>query len=230
MKKRTFFLLANGAVGIHLLLGVTPARPAAQPEPYYRRMCQYHARVDRNVPNDAAVFIGDSMIQSLCVSAISCPSVNYGIGSDTTAGVLARLPIYRSLERAGTVVLNVGVNDLLSMDVEQIARQYERILFTIPQDLGIVVAGVLPINEGLYEGTLTNERIAALNAALKGLADTDRRCIWLDMTDRLVDESGNLSADLAEGDGLHLSQTGSQLWIDELRKATEMARHVLLPE
>ena len=51
---------------------------------HFHRMLRYHSRIDGNVPNSSVLFIGDSITQGLCVSAVSSPSVNYGIGSDTS--------------------------------------------------------------------------------------------------------------------------------------------------
>ena len=57
----------------------------------YAKILAYHKRIDSNIPDDAVIFIGDSITEGLAVSSISPVSVNYGIGSDTTLGVLQRL-------------------------------------------------------------------------------------------------------------------------------------------
>ncbi len=60
-------------------------------------------------PDKSVVFVGDSLTQSLYVDAVARPSVNYGIGGDTTVGVLGRLPEYRSILCASAVVMAIGV-------------------------------------------------------------------------------------------------------------------------
>lgn len=79
--------------------------------PHYHRMLEYHKRMDGNVLTGSVIFFGDSITQGLCVSAVASHSVNYGIGSDTTFGVLERLKYYRSINRADVVVISIGVND-----------------------------------------------------------------------------------------------------------------------
>lgn len=59
---------------------------------HYVETAVFLERIDNNIPDEAVIFIGDSGIQGLCVSAVVCPSVNFGIGTDTTVGVLKRCP------------------------------------------------------------------------------------------------------------------------------------------
>jgi hypothetical protein len=73
--------------------------------PHFKRMLTYHKRMDGNIPSGAVIFIGDSITQGLAVSAVYPKSVNYGIGSDTTIGVIKRLSDYKSLSRARAIVI-----------------------------------------------------------------------------------------------------------------------------
>ena len=43
---------------------------------HYNEMLAYHKRMDGNIPENAVIFIGDSLTQSLAVAAISPLSVN----------------------------------------------------------------------------------------------------------------------------------------------------------
>ena len=43
---------------------------------HYHEMLAYHKRMDGNIPQDAIIFIGDSLTQSLAVSAIKPNKVN----------------------------------------------------------------------------------------------------------------------------------------------------------
>ena len=105
--------------------------------------------IDPNVPSGSAIFIGDSITQGLCVSAVFTPSVNYGIGSDTTLGVLKRIPKYQSLNRASMVILEVGVNDLKRRKDEEILSNYSSILKLLPSHLSVIISGILPVNEAI---------------------------------------------------------------------------------
>jgi len=200
-----------------------PSRPEITD--HYRTMVRYQRRMDGNVPDRAVVFIGDSLTQGLCTEAVACPSVNYGIGSDTTVGVLGRLAGYRSLERASAVVLAIGVNDLLFRDNPAIVENHRRILSALPADLPVVCSALLPVNEPVYgPSVVTNARIRELNTALKALCASDPRCQFVDAGPRLVDASGNLEERLQDGDGIHLNAAGNAIWIAELGVAVATAR------
>lgn len=193
---------------------------------HYESMLQYHLRMDGNVPNKAVVFIGDSLVQGLHTNAVACPSVNYGIGGDTTVGVLGRMPQYRSLLRASAVVLAIGFNDMNLRDNQGIIQNYRRILKTLPPDVPLVCSAVLPVNEAkLSTGSVSNARIRDLNAGLKALCQEDGRRLFLDIGGRLVDTKGDLSAAFQDGDGVHLNSAGNGIWIEELRVAVRNVRH-----
>jgi lysophospholipase L1-like esterase len=189
---------------------------------HYRRMVGYHERMDGNVPVGAVVFIGASHVQALFTDAVAMPSVNYGIGGDTTVGVLSRLSRYRCLERAAAVVLNVGMNDLTRRGRDEIIVNYQRILRALPPALPVFVTALFPVDaESMTNPSprLTNTQIAGLNRALAGLCAADSRCVFVDVGAKLVDESGSLSKANHVGDGVHLSSEGYGIWIEALRSA-----------
>lgn len=196
---------------------------------HYHRMLRYHLRMDGNVPDGAVVFVGDSLTQGLCADAVACPSVNYGIGSDTTVGVLERLPKYRCVSRASAVVLAIGSNDLDRRGDAEIIENFRRILAAVPQALPVVCSAVLPVNEPLLPASDrgANARISGLNAGLKALCEGDARCVFMDAGPRLVDSEGNLSTTLQDGDGVHLNCEGNRIWIEELRAAVRTARSIV---
>ncbi len=200
-----------------------PARPEITE--HYRTMLRYQRRMDGNVPDRAVVFIGDSLTQGLCTDAVACPSVNYGIGSDTTMGVLGRLAEYGSLKRASAVVLAVGVNDLLFRDNGAIVENHRRILATLPPDLPVVCSALLPIHEPIYgPSVVSNARIRELNSALKVLCSNEPRCVFADAGPGLVDGEGNLKESLQDGDGIHLNAEGNAIWIGVLKTAVTTAQ------
>lgn len=193
---------------------------------YFHQMVKYHQRIDPNVPDGAVIFIGDSITQGLCVSAVVTPSVNYGIGSDTTFGVLKRLPKYQSLSRASACVMAIGVNDLQLRENEEILKNYSRILHAVPQHLPFVLSAVLPIDERVYADFQgINARIKELNHDLRVVCNTERpRCTFVDPGSKFIDSSGNLRKDYADGDGLHLNGAGNSIWIQELKEAIQKAQ------
>lgn len=230
-----YLVLLHGFIGLMLwdadFVSRVQRKLGVQPNPeitdHYKTMLRFHVRMDGNVPDRSVVFIGDSLTQGLCSDAIASPSVNYGIGTDTTLGVLTRMPNYRSLFRASAIVLAIGLNDLKFRDNQQIIQNYGRILEALPQDVPIFCSAVLPLNESVaVRSNVNNARICELNEELKMLCIFDKRCVFVDIGRRLVDASGNLSTNFHDGDGIHLNAEGNQIWIDELRKAISKVQQV----
>jgi lysophospholipase L1-like esterase len=202
------------------------AQPVHRASDHYESMLQYHLRMDTNVPDKVVVFIGDSLTQGLYTDAAASPSVNYGIGGDTTVGVLRRLPHYRSLFRASAVVLAIGVNDMKSRDNWEIVQTYRRILQDLPPAVPVVCSAVLPVSEARFRPhrTVSNSRIRDLNTSLKKLCLEKDRRLFLDIGSKLVDTRGDLAAAFQDGDGVHLNSAGNGIWIGELRVAVRSVR------
>lgn len=193
---------------------------------HYEQTKNFLERMDANTPDGTAIFIGDSSIQGLSVAAIVNPSVNFGIGTDTTVGVLERLPKYRSLKQASVCILSIGGNDLRRRGNEEILKNYAAILHAIPPRLPIVVNAVLPVDEHVRDDlTGRNRRSRALNSALKTVCVAQSpRCTFVDPGAKLVDASGHLSKQYHVGDGVHLNGVGNAIWIQALKDVVSKPR------
>ncbi|WP_159931143.1 GDSL-type esterase/lipase family protein [Oceanicoccus sp. KOV_DT_Chl] len=201
------------------ILGKNSTHQQPEISPYYNRITKYHKRMDGSIPAGATLFIGDSVTQGLATSAIADVSVNFGIGSDTTLGVIKRLPFYKSIDRAKAVVIAIGVNDLKYRDNNSIVQNYQKILNYLPVDMPVVVSAILPVDERVESMPLTNERIIKLNAAIKALARNYKNVVFVDARDLLQGDAGSLKKAFHTGDGVHLSAAGYQVWISLLRNA-----------
>lgn len=230
-------------IGIHLLLavvllksdfinrvqtkiGMQQAELSTEITQHFHRMLRYHKRMDGNVPDGSVVFIGDSITQGLCVSAVACPSVNYGIGSDTTLGVLQRLPEYRSIDRASAVVLAIGINDMKRRSNEAILKNYRSIVEHIPENTPIVISAILPLDEESREEWQgrNQDRIRSLNSSLEDLANADSRIFFVDAAPLLVGASGNLADQYHDAGGVHLNSKGNAIWINALQDGVRKAQ------
>ena len=182
--------------------------------------------MDANIPDGAVIYIGDSLTQGLCVTAVTTPSVNFGIGNDTTIGVLKRLPEYHSLERASVCVIAIGVNDLKRRGNEEIIINYSLILQTIPPHLPLIFSAILPLDERVRDDLSGwNTRIKELNSGLKALCEAQSpKCTFVDAGPKLADSSGNLRKEYHESDGVHLNGVGNAIWIKELKEVVKKAQ------
>lgn len=193
--------------------------PSFETNAHYGRMLTYHGTIDALARDGSVVFIGDSITQGLNTEAVADHSINYGIGSDDTAGVLHRLPVYRSLSRASTVVLSIGVNDLYVRSPDQVAANYRQILEAIPAGPHILISAVLPVRESARQAWKGwGGKIEALNADLRGLASSCQRCAFVDSAAAVRGEEG-LEDRFDSGDGIHLNADGYRAWVAKLKAA-----------
>jgi lysophospholipase L1-like esterase len=187
---------------------------------HFHHMVRYHSRMDGNVPSGSVVFIGDSITQGLCVSAVVPTAVNYGIGYDTTVGVLQRLPVYNSIKRAGAVVVAIGINDFKLRTNEDILHNYSIIAERIPENVPVIFSAVLPLDEKcFFDCQGWNQHIRNLNADLKTFCDGSRNHFFADAGPLLLDAQGNLAAEFHDGDGIHLNSRGNAICVGELQKS-----------
>lgn len=219
MPRRLAALLVCAALAA---LAAPAADPASEITEHYTRMMKYHGYMDGSVPEGAVLFIGDSITQGLCTAAVCERGVNYGIGSDTTVGVLQRLPEYRSMDRARAVVVAIGVNDLRRRDNAALLENYRKIAAAVAERAPLLFSAVLPLDERLKEDNRgVNARIRELNAGLAALCAERGDCRVVDVFDALLDTEGSLATAHHTGDGVHLSDKGYAVWITALRGALE---------
>lgn len=209
-------------VGLHLLLAVvawktdaveavqrrfdiwTPAEMSRD----WQRTLAYHGQYDVQLPPGTVLFIGDSLIERLNVARFGRPGTNYGIGGDTSAGVLTRLDNYRSLGIADRVVLLIGINDLIwrYRTPEELERNLAQIVARVSGLVPLVAVGLLPVDEAQLT-TTRNAVLKRVNADLARACAASRRCRYVDAWPLLAPDGG-LAPQFHIGDGLHLSRAG----------------------
>ena len=190
---------------------------SAQPEEFtehYRTMVAFHMRIDRNTPSESTIFIGDSHIQGLAVSAISPNAVNYGIGNDSTVGVIERLPYYESLSSSKLVVLAIGFNDLKRRNNEEITENIKTILMYIPSKSRIILCAINPVGEKKHE--TYGDRINILNNSLRQISMQYSNVTYLNSFKEALSPKGYLQQKYLLPDNIHLSEQGYSIWIAKL--------------
>lgn len=184
---------------------------------FFRDMRCYHSRSVDLVPEGSVFFIGDSIIQGLSVDAVIQPSVNYGIGGDTTEGVLERMGDY-AYGRASAVVFCVGGNDLKLREPEEVIANMKNIIDRIDPTLPIIVSSV-PLEAESYRphASRSNDRILKLNALLAKLTTRSNHLHFCDHPN--LSEAGQLLRHLHVGDGVHPNNEGNRLLAANFRMA-----------
>lgn len=172
------------------------------------------------------VFLGDSITdEGEWVELFANPAIkNRGISSDTTIGVLDRLPDIIA-PQPQKIFLMIGVNDLsnLGRSPDEVSQTYREILIQIcarsPQTT-VFIQSVLPINRLLFLGSATNSDIRALNEQLQQLA-AEFSYPYIDLHSHFLDTHQQLDSKYTS-DGIHLNGIAYQQW------QTLMADSILL--
>lgn len=134
---------------------------------------------------------------------------NRGISGDTTNRLLERLNENVLCIKPKNLVLLIGTNDIgrgfpLKMTLENLDAIINATKEACP-DINFVLQAVYPINRPMRDAfeKRSNEKILAMNKELIKLSEK-YGCVWLDLTDELSDETGNLKKEFTY-DGLHLN-------------------------
>jgi len=200
----------------------------SQQSPAYKSVLIFHKRREGNTPKQSVIFLGDSLIQGLAVTAVSKGAINYGIGNDTTRGLLLRLNIYdHSIRNASIVILAIGVNDLISYDLNKTKRNFQLIIENLRRktNVPIIISGILPINEHIEYYKRNNRNISKINHHILNLATTYKDVTFIDMTQLLIDNKKQLKREYHIGDGIHLNKVGNIMWINKLKQTIKKIEH-----
>ena len=134
---------------------------------------------------------------------------NRGISGDTTDRLLERLQENVLNIKPKNIVLLIGTNDIgrglpLSMSVKNVSKIIDKAKEACP-DVNFILQAVYPINRSMRDSfeKRSNEKIELMNKKYRSLSEK-YDCIWLDITDKLKDETGNLKKEYTY-DGLHLN-------------------------
>lgn len=178
--------------------------------PIQKAVVLQHARLDRNLAPGVVVFLGDSHILGLDITAITPKGVNFAVGSETTVGLLARLPRYKSISKARSVVIGIGYNDIDKRGSEQIAQNVATILQRIPAP--VVLSGLLPVSQGTLIPAEDTNRINLIikmtNELLKRACT--QNCRFVDPLPKFAGSIKNKR--YHEDDGVHLNVHGYEIW------------------
>jgi lysophospholipase L1-like esterase len=220
--------LATAAVCTSLVLGPLSSANASGPEnvierPLYVKSLAEHLASDKSVPAKAIVIIGDSIMHNIPdTDRIAPGTVNYGIVGDTTAGILHRMVLYKSIQLAHVVVLEGGVNDLPFGETydADISRNYRAALSSVPVDVRVILLGILPVDESTPKARPGwNRRAVIINERIRQVCATFLNCTFDDMRSSLTSADGNLLSEFhVQGDGIHLNERAyRQVLIPSLR-------------
>ena len=182
-----------------------------------------------------AVFIGDSVSRMLGIynsrvgllagaTFISKGSYSVRHAVDNTMLLDFRgkaMKIEEAINESGCkkVFLMLGMNDIGIYGVTKTMNRWTVLLDRLRKncpDVEIYIQSATPIYTGKEIGALNNERMDAYNAELKVFAENNG-CTFIDVASYLKDHTGGLAEKYTSDRYVHLSNPGSQVWIDVLK-------------
>ncbi|MCI9480649.1 MAG: hypothetical protein HFI21_16940 [Lachnospiraceae bacterium] len=140
--------------------------------------------------------------------------LNRGIGSDISAGLLARIDEI-IVHQPSKVFIMIGINDIARGIDKKVTRNniseiIKKIHFSLP-DCQVYIESVLP-TQTEYEW-----EILQLNKELQDVA-LKSECIYIDIYAHFLDENGEIISNKISIDGTHLNGEGYKTWVETIKE------------
>lgn len=209
---------------------VTPSpSPTVAPTPDFSQPVPESDPVEENYLDDA-VFIGDSRTEGLLLYTGLTNTTGYtykGLMVDTAftkpvinqnGQMVTVMDALRSTQFSKVYIM-LGINELGWAYPDLFIEKYKEILDTIREinpNAIIYVQEILPVTQKVSETHryITNEKISQYNQMLADMTQ-EKEVYYLQVSQAVADSQGCLPEDAAS-DGIHLSPTYCQKWLDYL--------------
>lgn len=188
---------------------------------YQKKVGDAFIELGKYIKPGGVVFLGDSITEFFRVNEFfpGVYVINRGIGSDTTDGVLKRLPESVYELSPSKVFILIGTNDLAEKKSEQnIIGNIWEIITQIREncpETKVFLESIYPVSsernrkiKRVYLGARNNEKICSINEKLRLMA-TEKGITYIDVFSHLINEEGNIQLDYTV-EGLHLTICGYQ--------------------
>ena len=189
-------------------------------EHWYVRNHQFSQEFS-SIPAGKVIFLGNSITEGFDLknSFPESEPVNRGIIADHIDGALERLDTSVVLLQPSRLYIMIGINDIGRGDSDSlIISRYEIMLKRIKQGSKVTITyltSILPTSP--HWTNCPREKIVRINHMLSGLAEK-YKCEWMNIYPLFVNANGYLKTDLSV-DGLHLNQSGYNIWKNVLHKS-----------
>lgn len=188
---------------------------------YQQSLEVMYLRQAQNLPAGSIVFLGDSQIQGLAVTAISPNAVNFGIGHQQLQHLAKKINDYPGLAQTEKIVIGIGINDLLHKPDIAPGQAIAQLVNSLSCCRNkVLLLGVLPVNEETLQRPGLNQRIVEFNRQLQSAAQA-AGISFLDLYPLFTAPREGMRPEYDLGDGLHLSPTGYELLILEIESAIQ---------
>jgi len=196
----------------------------------YYRFKKIGYTMNKSKNQNKIVFLGDSITDYCDLSKYykDYETVNYGIGGDTTRGVLNRMYLVYDINPKAIVLL-IGINDLMNekRSVENTFKSYTQIvdelLINLP-NTKIILESVYPGCDGTdFKIAYLKDDVIELNDKIYNLSLTNNRLIYADIHSYLVDSNNVLKSDYTY-DGCHPNSKGYEVISTNLKLFLDLVK------
>ncbi|MDR0818719.1 MAG: SGNH/GDSL hydrolase family protein [Oscillospiraceae bacterium] len=119
------------------------------------------------------------------------------------------------------IVITLGVNGVSFMGKDTFKAEYSDLIMGISKaspDTIIILQSIFPVASNYeYLKSINNEKIIAANSWIEEIADSFK-LTFVDAYPKLIGEDGWLPQNLQNGDGLHLTEAGFAIVINNLKE------------
>ncbi len=188
---------------------------------------------------DNVTFVGDSITQGLQLYDEGLSNAHYcaykGIGPNSIVNGATVKDVHGAVQvpmdalvasQPNEVYILLGTNVLVSAgSYDSFLAYYGQLVDMIQAALPgvpIYIQSITPVRPEVCRTKpgLENGRLRQINDAVAAMALT-KGCHFIDLWEALADDEGNLNADYAQPDGIHLKPTGYQAWVSYLQTHTQ---------
>jgi len=170
------------------------------------------------------VFTGSSSIRiwkNLETSFPDLPICNTGFGGSTLPELLKYLPELVLNHKPNGLVIYCGENDisLPYSTVDDVVGQFKQLVDTINLRLPSIPVWVISVKPSLLS-RLYLEKQNCVNQAMQSIINSEKipRWYFVDVRSHMLNEAGEPRTDLYLRDGLHMNETGYNLWKEKLQE------------
>lgn len=149
-------------------------------------------------------------------------ALNLGYSADRTYNLIWRIEngeLDGYTAKVVAIMIGTNNNSSKSADPAKTAEGVEKVVALVREkqpQAKIILHAIFPRGESpASRHAGARERNDATNALLKEWAEKDGNVVWLDLTEKLTDETGWVPKDIM-GDGIHPAATGYAIWAEAL--------------
>jgi len=219
MIRRSFFCVIAAAMFSLPLF----AADEAPKENRFESSIQAFEKADKENPPEAGgiLFVGSSSIRLWDVEKWFPEQkvINRGFGGSQTSDVLYYFDRIVKKYEPKTIVFYCGDNDIAhGKTPKEVVADFRTLMKNVRQTVPGATVYYLPIKPSIKRWDMWDD-MNSVNRKVEKMAERHNDLVYVDTATVLLNDQGEPRDDVFAKDGLHLNETGYELWTDVVKKA-----------